>query len=74
MPTRDLRTALARHGRAGLGPFYLQRFIEHPGRDLGVAVLDGQCLGAYWRVAGARSVDDDDPGGWAATSVLTRLR
>lgn len=49
--TRDVRTALARHRAAGLGPFYLQRAIEHPGRDLGVAVLDGQCLGAYWRVA-----------------------
>jgi ribosomal protein S6--L-glutamate ligase len=34
------------------GPVYLQRFVEHPGRDLGVAVLDGRCLGAYWRVAG----------------------
>ena len=48
---RDVRTVLARHRAAGLGPFYLQRAIEHPGRDLGVAVLDGQCVGAYWRVA-----------------------
>jgi tetrahydromethanopterin:alpha-L-glutamate ligase len=51
-PIRDVRTVLARHRAAGLGPFYLQRAIKHPGRDLGVAVLDGQCLGAYWRVAG----------------------
>jgi ribosomal protein S6--L-glutamate ligase len=36
----------------GLGPVYLQRFVKHPGRDLGVAVLDGRYLGAYWRVAG----------------------
>jgi ribosomal protein S6--L-glutamate ligase len=36
----------------GLGPFYLQRFVKHPGRDLGVAVLDGRCIGAYWRMAG----------------------
>ncbi len=35
------------------GPFYLQRLIAHPGRDLGVAVLDGRCLGAYWRVGRA---------------------
>src|SRR5262249_5508463 len=35
----------------GFGPFYIQRFIEHPGRDLGVSVLEGRALGAYWRVA-----------------------
>ncbi len=52
-PDRDVRTVLARHRASGLGPFYLQRAIQHPGRDLGVAVLDGQYLGAYWRVAGA---------------------
>lgn len=47
----DLTPILDRH-RAEHGlPFYLQRFIAHPGRDLGVAVLDGHCLGAYWRVA-----------------------
>ena len=49
--TGDARGLLARHRATGRGPFYLQRAIEHPGRDLGVAVLDGQCLGAYWRVA-----------------------
>ena len=47
----DLAKVLDRH-RADHGlPFYLQRFIPHPGRDLGVAVLAGRCLGAYWRVA-----------------------
>jgi ribosomal protein S6--L-glutamate ligase len=50
-PTRDLRGELEAHRDSGLGPFYLQRFVKHPGRDLGVAVLDGRCLGAYWRVA-----------------------
>jgi ribosomal protein S6--L-glutamate ligase len=35
----------------GLVPFYLQRFVKHPGRDLGIAMLEGRCLGAYWRVA-----------------------
>jgi ribosomal protein S6--L-glutamate ligase len=50
-PTRDLRSALESHRDGGLGPFYLQRFVKHPGRDLGVAVLDGRCIGAYWRIA-----------------------
>jgi len=50
-PTRDLRGELEAHRDSGLGPFYLQRFVKHPGRDLGVAVLDGRCIGAYWRVA-----------------------
>ena len=47
----DLSKRLVRH-RADHGtPFYVQRFVPHPGRDLGVAVLAGHCLGAYWRVA-----------------------
>ena len=50
-PTSDLRGELESHRDGGLGPFYLQRFVKHPGRDLGVAVLDGRCIGAYWRVA-----------------------
>ena len=50
-PTGDLRGELESHRDGGLGPFYLQRFVKHPGRDLGVAVLDGRCIGAYWRVA-----------------------
>jgi ribosomal protein S6--L-glutamate ligase len=50
-PGADLRSTLERYRMDGLGPFYLQRFIKHPGRDLGVAVLDGRYLGAYWRVA-----------------------
>ena len=50
-PTRELRGELESHRDARLGPFYLQRFVKHPGRDLGVAVLDGRCIGAYWRVA-----------------------
>jgi ribosomal protein S6--L-glutamate ligase len=58
-PTPDLRAALDRHRAEGLGPFYLQRYVEHPGRDLGIAVLDGRYLGAYWRVAG--------PGQWMTT-------
>ncbi len=34
---------------------YVQRFVKHPGRDLGVAVLEGRPLGAYWRVASGES-------------------
>jgi ribosomal protein S6--L-glutamate ligase len=49
----DAPTALAEHQAAGHGPFYLQRFVKHPGRDLGVAVLESRVLGAYWRRAGA---------------------
>jgi len=47
----DLGTFFARSRAQEQGPFYLQRFVKHPGRDLGVAVLDGRVLGAYWRVA-----------------------
>jgi ribosomal protein S6--L-glutamate ligase len=50
-PTPDLQAVLDRHRSERRGPFYLQRFIKHPGRDLGVAVLDGLYVGAYWRVA-----------------------
>jgi tetrahydromethanopterin:alpha-L-glutamate ligase len=52
-PSRELRSQLESHRDDGLGPFYLQRFVKHPGRDLGVTVLDGRCIGAYWRVAAA---------------------
>src|SRR5262249_3322702 len=45
-PTRELRGELEAHRDAGLGPFYLQRFVKHPGRDLGVAVLGGLGIGA----------------------------
>jgi tetrahydromethanopterin:alpha-L-glutamate ligase len=48
----DVRCILERHRAENADPFYLQRFVKHPGRDLGVAVLDGCCLGAYWRIAG----------------------
>src|SRR5262249_6904808 len=52
-PSSDLGAQPESHRDDGLGPFYLQRFVKHPGRDLGVAVLDGRCIGAYWRVAAA---------------------
>ena len=50
-PDMDVRAFFADWRAHGLGPVYVQRFVKHPGRDLGVAVLDGRCLGAYWRVA-----------------------
>jgi ribosomal protein S6--L-glutamate ligase len=49
----EARVALAHHHVGRDGPFYLQRYVKHPGRDLGVAVLEGRVLGAYWRQAGA---------------------
>lgn len=58
-PSLDLWTAFERHRSEKLGPFYLQRLIKHPGRDLGVAVLDGRYVGAYWRVG--------EPGQWMTT-------
>jgi tetrahydromethanopterin:alpha-L-glutamate ligase len=51
-PALDVRRILERHRAENADPFYLQRFVKHPGRDLGVAVLDGRCLGAYWRISG----------------------
>jgi tetrahydromethanopterin:alpha-L-glutamate ligase len=50
-PATGLRAILARLRREAGGPLYLQRFVKHPGRDLAIAVLEGSCLGAYWRVA-----------------------
>jgi len=52
-PSLNLREFFSRWRAQGLGPFYLQQFIEHPGRDLGVTLLDGDYVGAYWRVARA---------------------
>ena len=51
-PALDVPRILEHHRAESADPFYLQRFVKHPGRDLGVAVLDGRCLGAYWRIAG----------------------
>lgn len=51
-PALDLTRLLSAHAWHTPGQFYLQRFVKHPGRDLGVAILDGEYLGAYWRVAG----------------------
>jgi tetrahydromethanopterin:alpha-L-glutamate ligase len=58
-PSPDLPARLDRQRERWPGPFYLQRLVEHPGRDLGIAVLDGEFLGAYWRVAA--------PGEWMTT-------
>jgi ribosomal protein S6--L-glutamate ligase len=50
-PGNDVGALVERWRTQGLGPVYLQRFVKHPGRDLGVAVLEGRVLGAYWRIA-----------------------
>jgi len=41
-------------------PFYLQEYVLHPGRDIGVTVLGGETPGAYYRVA--------HPGTWLTTT------
>ena len=41
-------------------PFYLQEYVPHPGRDIGVVVLGGESPGAYYRVA--------RPGSWLTTT------
>jgi tetrahydromethanopterin:alpha-L-glutamate ligase len=45
------RLELRRFQREGHGPFYLQEFVPSGGRDVAVAVLGGQVLGAYYRVS-----------------------
>src|SRR5262249_59895717 len=47
----NIRAVLAEHAAGGPGPFYLQAFVKHPGRDLGVAERDGHVLGADWRIS-----------------------
>lgn len=44
---------LERFREAGLGPFYLQQFVNaRDGRDIGISVLDGKIIGTYYRIAG----------------------
>lgn len=45
------RLALRRWRRSWRMPYYLQEFVPGAGRDIGVVVLDGRVLGAYYRVA-----------------------
>jgi ribosomal protein S6--L-glutamate ligase len=45
-----LRLRLRRWRREWSMPFYLQEYVVHPGRDIGVGVLGGEVLGAYYRV------------------------
>jgi ribosomal protein S6--L-glutamate ligase len=44
------RIKLRRWQREWRSPYYLQEFVPHAGRDIGVAVLGGEILGAYYRV------------------------
>jgi tetrahydromethanopterin:alpha-L-glutamate ligase len=43
---------LERFRDSGLGPFYLQQFVDARGRDIGISVLDGKVIGTYYRIAG----------------------
>jgi len=47
----SLPTALREWQREWPMPFYVQEYVPHAGRDIGVAVLAGRVLGAYYRVA-----------------------
>lgn len=47
------RLALRRWAGDHGAPFYLQQLVSHPGRDLGVGLLGGEPLGAYYRVGRA---------------------
>ena len=46
-----LRLTLRRWQREWRMPFYVQEYVPHGGRDIGVVVLAGEVLGAYYRVA-----------------------
>lgn len=56
-----VRLQLRRWAREWASPFYLQEYVRGPGRDIGVAVLGGRVLGAYYRVA--------RPGTWLTTTA-----
>ncbi len=50
-PENATRLTLRTWKTHNMGPFYLQEFVEGPGRDVGIVVLGGKPLGAYSRVA-----------------------
>jgi ribosomal protein S6--L-glutamate ligase len=56
-----VRLHLRRWAREWGGPFYLQEYVRSPGRDIGVAILGGRVVGAYYRVA--------RPGAWLTTTA-----
>jgi tetrahydromethanopterin:alpha-L-glutamate ligase len=43
---------LAAYRQAGNQLYYVQRFVKHPGQDLGIVFLDGNHVGSYARVGG----------------------
>lgn len=47
---QSFRLALRRWQRQFQMPFYIQEYVPNPGRDIAVAVLAGQVIGAYYRV------------------------
>ncbi len=55
----DIPAALAEFRAAGHKIIYVQKKLELPGRDLGIAFLGGRYLGSYARVQGA--------GAWSTT-------
>ncbi|MCI0439085.1 MAG: ATP-grasp family protein [Chloroflexi bacterium] len=60
-PGSDVGGELRRFQEEGRGPFYLQEFIEAPGRDMAVVVMGNQIVNAFYRVA--------RPGEWKTTTA-----
>ncbi len=60
-PGNDIESELRELHTNGHQPFYLQQFIESPGRDVAVVVLAGRVLGSFSRVAA--------PGQWMTTTA-----
>jgi ribosomal protein S6--L-glutamate ligase len=58
---RPARLALSDFRRQALGPMYLQEFVRSPGHDVAVAILGGEVIGTYNRVAA--------PGSWMTTTA-----
>lgn len=54
------RLKLRNWQREMVSPFYLQEYVPNPGRDIGVAVLAGHVLGAFYRVGSGK--------GWLTTT------
>lgn len=58
---RPTRITLSDFRRQALGPMYVQEFVRSPGHDVAVAILGGEIIGTYHRVAA--------PGSWMTTTA-----
>jgi ribosomal protein S6--L-glutamate ligase len=55
-----VRLTLRRWQKSATGPFYIQEFVKHSGRDVAVATLGNDVVASYYRVAA--------PGQWQTTT------